>query len=862
MKKTQKNLLLGSCLMIVGIGFPISINYYINTNNSENNQINLNNFDLENEKLDSNSNTRFQGTVLDKNAVIALGWDTRTQITLADWGQAPNVTSIGFTFTPTMDNSPFANNTSLRSIEIPDRITRISDYSFANASVLAIVNIPDSVVTIGLSVFNGTVALNGRNVSMPSTLRNNSTNRLYGFTQQQWDTISWRPVPFLGTTLSANDVFNIGWSRKEVITLEDWELYAPNVTEIGARNSTTPNAPFANNTSLRRIEIPSRVTAINQFAFTRSSITSINIPDSVTTIGNNAFATTSSLQGSNISMYDPLRQHSSTPLYGFTQEQWDTINWRPVIFQGTTLTKDDVIDIGWSSKTEITLADWEFSAPNVIGIGDENSTVDSSPFSGNTILQSIEIPSRVTIIGRNGFGSTTSLTKITFENNSSLTKISNNAFNGSGIVSINIPDSVTLIEGNAFSNTLSLQGKDTYILATLRNNSTTRLYGFTEEQWETIIWKPIIFTGTRLTRNDIINIGWRHKEIITLEDWKAVAPNVTRIGDDESTQTNSPFSGNTTLKSIDIPSRIIMIGNDAFSSSSLNTITFEENSELFTIGNNAFENSGITSINIPISTTKIAENAFSNTIFLDNILLDYKLFLLGGSLIPNFGFTEQQWDSIIWSNIPNSGMINKIIAKNLLKTSSVLTWNSISTFSGIEPEAFRDTNISSIQILSEDKSFVIGERAFINTNFLKEIELSEIYKEDEGKYGFTNEQILSIKYIPLLPLPTPAPNNNNNTYIILGSISGGVILLIGAGLLLFLKNKRRNALTTYGYENSDNIYFDENQGYIDENQGYYDENQEYFDENQEYFDENQEYYDENQEYFDENQGYYDENEEF
>ncbi|MGL6124898.1 MAG: leucine-rich repeat protein [Metamycoplasmataceae bacterium] len=340
------------------------------------------------------------------------------------------------------------------------------------------------------------------------------------------------------------------------------------------------------------------------------------------------------------------------------------------------------------------------------------------------------------------------------------------------------------------------------------------------------------FEGTVLDKAAVEALGWNTKNQITLLDWEQ-APNVTSIGDENSTFINAPFEGNRNLELFEVPARITIIGNFAFRRTpNLNTINFEGNSNLLTIFSKAFDSSAITSITIPSSVTWMANDAFVSTNLLEQITFDYILYISGGSIEPNFGLTQMQWDSIVWNNIPKTGMINKIIATNLLKSNSIINWNEISSFSGIDRGAFSGTNITSIQIHYKS-GFTIRENAFANTPSLTKIEFSDFYKDDVIKYGFTENQLNSIKYIV-------TKTSNDNLPIIIGSAIGGILLIAAAsGLFWVLKNKRKKVLVTGKNDN--------------ENQEYYDENQEYYDENQEYYDENQEYYDEYEESVDDYQ---------
>jgi hypothetical protein len=81
--------------------------------------------------------------------------------------------------------------------------------------------------------------------------------------------------------------------------------------------------------------------------------------------------------------------------------------------------------------------------------------IESSAFSCSA-LQSIVIPSRVEILGSNCFGGCLSLSSITFESNSHLTKLEFETFSCSALQSIQIPSSVEILDQNCFSYCQSL----------------------------------------------------------------------------------------------------------------------------------------------------------------------------------------------------------------------------------------------------------------------------------------------------------------------------------------------------------------------------------------------------------------------
>ncbi|MGL5617664.1 MAG: leucine-rich repeat protein [Metamycoplasmataceae bacterium] len=269
----------------------------------------------------------------------------------------------------------FKNTMELLEINLPSSIKKIGIETFSSSSVetvdfgensqlkiikagafknskLANINIPDSVLEIEEEVFLNIPTLLGKNISMPNKLKGDNPHQAkYGLTQEQWDLINWRIIPFQGEVLTAEEVINIGWTMKDSITLSDWDTYAYNVKKIDHftfenSNITSIEIPieitiigdyaFSNTTQLSIIKINpiSELTSIGNNAFENSAITSIEIPNNVNFIGENTFINTNSLTLVTLPYDLYVVKDPETPKYGLTREQWDSILLNAIPNQG------------------------------------------------------------------------------------------------------------------------------------------------------------------------------------------------------------------------------------------------------------------------------------------------------------------------------------------------------------------------------------------------------------------------------------------------------------------------------------------------------------------------------------------------
>lgn len=199
-------------------------------------------------------------------------------------------------------------------------------------------------------------------------------------------------------------------------------------------------------------------------------------------------------------------------------------------------------------------------------------------FEGFDQLTSVVVPDNITSIGDLSFAYCENLVDLTLSN--SITEIGSNAFNGcSKLKVINVPTSLEKVYSTAFHNTQWF--KD-------------RCPEFGPHDKAAYFGKHLV-GGHPYVENPIIEA-----------DTVGIA--------------GSAYEGNSWLKSITIPNKVVYIGNNVFDGSGLETITFEAGSSLKEIGRNAFASTNIKSINIPESVIEMGNGAFSGCYNLTDIV--------------------------------------------------------------------------------------------------------------------------------------------------------------------------------------------------------------------------------------------------
>lgn len=192
--------------------------------------------------------------------------------------------------------SPFVNCDALEKFTIPEGVSMIPDYAFCDAISINEISLPDSVVSIGQCAFAGT---NIEEITIPEEVSTISLNTF-------WNCVSLKNVSLPeGLKRIEGQAFSNCSSLESIHIPDSVEILTGGAFEFCSNlvnvnypinwkdSSDSYVSPFANCDALKRITVPSGVTAIPDYAFYDAvSLEEVVLPDSLTSIGVQSFSIT------------------------------------------------------------------------------------------------------------------------------------------------------------------------------------------------------------------------------------------------------------------------------------------------------------------------------------------------------------------------------------------------------------------------------------------------------------------------------------------------------------------------------------------------------------------------------------------
>ena len=464
----------------------------------------------------------------------------------------------------------FEHCNNLKTFSIPYGITTIEDGTFFCCTNMQTITIPETVTSIGQSAFEG--CNNLKSISIPNSVTSIGNKAFY-----------------------------------ECKKLEN--IIVPN--GVPSINYDT----FNGCESLEWVSLPESVYYINQFAFNNcSSLKSIIIPSVVTDIAVAAFLNCDAL---------------TTVYYGGTEEGWSTISIegnngclngvRKYYFSQTEPEKDGYF---WHFDTDgVTPVSWGNEPNYSYGLAYSLNS-DGKGYTvvgmGDCIDKDLIIPSTheglpVTAIGENVFNGNTDITYVLIDR--AVTSIGQGAFNlCSSLINVYYNGTKeeweTLCSSIGVSNDYLIDAKVYYFSQTQPEEGF--FWHFDTDGKTPVSWgvESDYSVGLKYSLNTdekgytVVGIGYCEDTDLVIPATYRGLP-VTAIG-------SKAFESVRSFKSVSIPASVTTIGEYAFASCGVTSVTFAANSQLTTVDRYAFfSSSSLQSIALPDGVTTIGVAAFN-----------------------------------------------------------------------------------------------------------------------------------------------------------------------------------------------------------------------------------------------------------
>ena len=503
----------------------------------------------------------------------------------------------------------FENRTDLRTVMIPDSVTRINIGAFSGCINLANITLSKKIEKIGENAFYNCDSL--QSVEIPKCL-----NDVYA----RYDSIdipngvfnecsNLKTIIFEeGSTVIADALFR-GCDGLESVTIPNTvtQIYGyafadcKNLKNINISDSVTVLGEnvFQNDTSITEINLPDSITALGRGVFSGCDrLKSIVIPDSVTNIGISAFSECKNLES--VTLSKELEKIGENAFYNCDSLQSIEI---PKSLKDVYATYDSIDTPNGVFN--------ECDNLKTIAFEEGSTVIADALFRGCDGLEEVKIPKTVTVIKNHAFNECIKLKAVEISNG--MKEIGDSAFSEcSNLQKVILPDTVNSMGPNIFYNCINLTEVH---LPNIRQNITANTF-YNCKKLTTINFPSTLttignsaFSGCESLPEAILPSGVEKIESNAFKNCKALKK--AAVPDTVSSIGSSAFYGCEALTDITLGSKLKKIESQTFYGCIvLPSIVIPYN--VTTIGDSAFVNcTKLTQITVPRNTTSIASNAFS-----------------------------------------------------------------------------------------------------------------------------------------------------------------------------------------------------------------------------------------------------------
>lgn len=402
--------------------------------------------------------------------------------------------------------------------------------------------IPEGMIDIGESAFNGQTKITG--LVLPSSLQKIGDSAFKGCT-------ALKTVRFEGNsnllTINAN-AFS-GCTSLESIAVPD------GVTEIG-------NSAFNGCTSLTSVSVPGSVTTIGSSVFKGdTSLNSVSLASGLVTLGKNMFQDCTALETIK------LPSNADIPEY---------------IFDGCTQLVAVTLPVSFQS-----IGNYAFQDCALLAWG-----------------EGLALPKELISIGSGAFSNNAALTKVTFPTH--LESIGSNAFKNTGLTEVFIPNSVKDFGTRSTTNEYTVSTSVSVFSGCVNLTKVTFEEGSTLEAIAGSAFLDCEKLSEIILPSNLELIGnsaFKNTALTTFTVPVSVTKLGTNIFEGCLALTSVTFEDTE-----DVPSELETLGNEMFLDCS-NLTTVKLPSSLIFMGKATFQNSGLTEIEIPGGVTALSSSA-------------------------------------------------------------------------------------------------------------------------------------------------------------------------------------------------------------------------------------------------------------
>lgn len=310
--------------------------------------------------------------------------------------------------------------TGLKTITLPESVTSIGPWAFANCAKLEQVSFPAGLTSIDLCAFENCTALTAVTLPKRLTELGNEAFENCSALKSVWIPKSLTNIngfggSFKGCTALTDITFETGITK-----IADYQFADSPIKSITIPGTVTTvgMSAFSGCANLTAIDLPSSVTEIDGYAFSSTGLTAVTLPKHLRKLGTDAFAGCTALK----SVFIPLSlQNVSSP------------------FRNCTALTDVTFEDG---RTELPDTLLEGSGVRQLTVPQTVTKIGYSAFAGCTQLTAITLPAGLTSIGFSAFENCTALTGVALPD--SLTALGSGAFrNCSALTAVEFPAGIT-----------------------------------------------------------------------------------------------------------------------------------------------------------------------------------------------------------------------------------------------------------------------------------------------------------------------------------------------------------------------------------------------------------------------------------